>query len=44
MPPVYCYHERYSRHEDIFIYINIAKNYQRKLIEDTKSCVDHDGD
>jgi hypothetical protein len=27
-----------------FIYINIAKNYQCKLIEDTKGCVDHDGD
>jgi hypothetical protein len=41
---VYCCHEAYLRHEDVFIYINIAKNYQRKLTEDTKSCVDHDGD
>jgi hypothetical protein len=44
MPHVYCCHETYSRYEDVFIYINIAKNYQRKLIEDIKSCVDHDGD
>jgi hypothetical protein len=33
-----------SRHEDVFFYINISKNYQCMLIEDTKSCVDHDGD
>jgi hypothetical protein len=44
MPRVYCRHKIYLRHEDVFIYINIAKSYQRKLIEDTKSCVDHDGD
>jgi hypothetical protein len=44
MPHVYCCHETHSRYEDVFIYINIAKNYQRKLIEDIKSCVDHDGD
>jgi hypothetical protein len=44
MPHVYYCHETYLRHEDIFIYINIVKNYQRKLIKDTKSCVDHDSD
>jgi GTP cyclohydrolase FolE2 len=33
-----------SRHEDVFFYINIAKDYKSKLIEDIKSCVDHDGD
>jgi hypothetical protein len=27
-----------------FIYINITKNYQHKLIEDTKGCVNDDGD
>jgi hypothetical protein len=27
-----------------FIYINMIKNYQRKLIEDKKSYVDHNGD
>jgi hypothetical protein len=44
MPHVYWCHKIYSRHEGVFIYINIVKNYQRKLIEDIKSCVDHDGD
>jgi hypothetical protein len=44
MSHVYCCHETYSRHEDVFIYINITKNYQPMLIEDTKSCVNHDGD
>jgi hypothetical protein len=44
MPHVYCLHKIYSRHEYIFIYINIAKNYQHKLIKDTKSRVNHDGD
>jgi hypothetical protein len=44
MPRVYCHHKIYSRHEDVFIYINIAKNYQRKPIEDTKRHVNHDGD
>jgi hypothetical protein len=34
----------YSRHKYIFIYINITKNYQHKLIEDTRSHVNHDGD
>jgi hypothetical protein len=29
---------------DVFFYINILKNYQRMLIEDINSCVDHDGD
>jgi hypothetical protein len=44
MPHVYCCHKTYLRHEDVFIYINITKNCQHKLIEDTKSCVDHDDD
>jgi hypothetical protein len=44
MPQVYCHHKIYSRHEDLFIYINIAKNHQQKLIERTKSQVNHDGD
>jgi hypothetical protein len=26
----------YSIHEDVFIYINITKNYKRKLIKDMK--------
>jgi hypothetical protein len=44
MSHVYCCHKIYSRNEDIFFYINISNDYQRMLIEDTKSCVDHDGD
>jgi hypothetical protein len=44
MHHVYCCHETYLRHEEVFIYINITKNYKCKLIEDIKSCVDHDGD
>jgi hypothetical protein len=32
-----------SRHEDVFIYINIIKSYKRELIKDTKICVNHDG-
>jgi hypothetical protein len=32
------------KHEEIFFYINILKNYQHMLFEDTKSCVAHDGD
>jgi hypothetical protein len=44
MPHVYCHHKIYSRHEDVFIYINITKNYQRKLIKDIKSHVNHDDD
>jgi hypothetical protein len=44
MTHVYCRHEIYSRHEDVFIYINIVKNYQCKLIESIKSCVNYDGD
>jgi hypothetical protein len=44
MAHVYCRHKIYSRHEGVFIYINIAKNYQRKLIKSTKSRVNHDGD
>jgi hypothetical protein len=37
MPHVYCRHKIYLRYEDVFICINITKNYQCKLIEDTKS-------
>jgi hypothetical protein len=44
MPHVYCRHNIYSRHEDAFIYVNIANNYQRKLIEDIESHVNYDGD
>jgi hypothetical protein len=43
MPHGYCHHKIYSRHEDIFIYINTVNKYQCKLSEDTKSCVNHDG-
>jgi hypothetical protein len=32
-----------SRHEDVFIYINITKSYTCELIKDTKICVNHDG-
>jgi transcriptional regulator of NAD metabolism len=39
-----CNHKIYSRHEDVFFYINITKNYQRNLIEDMKKRVNHDGD
>jgi hypothetical protein len=42
MPHVYYRHKIYSRNEDVFIYINIVKNYQHKLIENTKSHVNHD--
>jgi hypothetical protein len=44
MSHVNCHHKIYSILEDVFIYINIIKNYQRKLIEDTKRRVNHDGD
>jgi hypothetical protein len=44
MTHVYFRHKIYSRHDDVFIYINFAKNYQCKLIESTKSRVNHDGD
>jgi hypothetical protein len=38
------WHLKYiSRHEDIFIYINITKSYKCELIIDTKICVNHDG-
>jgi hypothetical protein len=38
------WHLKYiSRHEDIFIYINITKSYKCELIKDTKICVNHDG-
>ena len=43
IPHVYCHHRIYSRHEDVFIYINITKSYKRELIKDTKICVNHDG-
>ncbi len=33
----------YSRHENIFIYINITKNYKHEHIKDMKICVNHDG-
>jgi hypothetical protein len=32
-----------SRHEDVFIYINITKSYKCELIKDMKICVNHDG-
>jgi hypothetical protein len=32
-----------SRHEDVFIYINVTKSYKHELIKDTKICVNHDG-
>jgi hypothetical protein len=44
MPHVYCRHKIYLRYEDVFICINITKNYQCKLIEDTKSRMNHDSD
>jgi hypothetical protein len=38
------WHLKYiSRHEDVFIYINITKSYKCELIKDTKICVNHDG-
>jgi hypothetical protein len=38
------WHLKYiSRHEDIFIYINITKSYKPELIKDMKICVNHDG-
>jgi hypothetical protein len=38
------WHLKYiSRHEDVFIYINITKSYKCELIKDTKICVKHDG-
>jgi hypothetical protein len=44
MSHVNCHHKINSRHEDVFIYINVTKNYLLKLIEDTKRRVNHDGD
>jgi hypothetical protein len=32
-----------SRHEDVFIYINITKSYTCELIKDMKISVNHDG-
>jgi hypothetical protein len=44
IPHVNCHREIYSRRGDTFIYINIKKSYKHELIEDTKRCVNHDGD
>jgi hypothetical protein len=44
MSDVYHCHKIYSRHDDAFFYISISKDYQHMLIEDAKSCVNHDGD
>jgi hypothetical protein len=44
MSLVNCHRNMYSRHEDIFIYINITKSYKCELIKDMKRCVNHDGD
>jgi hypothetical protein len=44
MPHICCRHKIYSRYEDVFIYLNIVKNYQRKLFKSKKSRVNHDGD
>jgi hypothetical protein len=44
MSHVYWHQKIYSRHEDVFIYINITKNYKHKLVEDTKRHVNDDGD
>jgi hypothetical protein len=38
------WHLKYiSRHEDVFIYINIIKSSKRELIKDMMMCVNHDG-
>jgi hypothetical protein len=38
------WHLKYmSRHEDVFIYINITKSYTREFIKDMKISVNHDG-
>jgi hypothetical protein len=38
------WHLKYiSRHEDVFIYINITKSYKCELTKETKICVNHDG-
>jgi hypothetical protein len=43
MSHVNCHLKYILRHEDIFIYINITKNYKHELIKDTKIYVNHDG-
>jgi hypothetical protein len=42
MSHVNCNLKYISRYEDVFIYINITKSYNRELIKDTNICVNHD--
>jgi hypothetical protein len=43
MSHVNWHHKYISKHEDVFIYINITKSYKHELIKDTKIYMNHDG-